>query len=101
MNLANPKASAVAGVVQVIAEKSEKTPPSGVARATKSVEAGSALLVGKEVVPQVYAVAGDMVARRRMKVARNACISDCFCFKLCICNCQGLLYPSDSATNPI
>ena len=51
--MANPNASAVAGVVQVIAEKSEKTPPFGLARVTKSVEAGSELLVGKGVVPHV------------------------------------------------
>ena len=51
--MANPNASAVAGVVHVIEEKSEKTPPFGVVRATKSVEAGSVLLVGKEVVPHV------------------------------------------------
>ena len=51
--LANPNASAVAGVVQVIEAKSENTPPFIVERLTKSVEAGSALLVGNEVVPQV------------------------------------------------
>ena len=52
--LTNPNASAEAGVVQVIEEKSENTPPFIVERLTKSVDAeGSALLVGNEAVTQV------------------------------------------------
>ena len=61
--LANPYASAVAGVLQVIDVKSLKTPPFIAESVTKSVDAdGSALLAGKEPVTQVCAPAKELNA---------------------------------------
>ena len=67
LTLTKPNASAVPGVVHVIPPISPKMPPFIAVSVAKSVDAGSVLSAGKEVVPHVYA---EAVVRRAMASAK-------------------------------